>query len=143
MKQSRFDFFSQEEIILTEELIQSLPKHAKVYTDGEAYLKRLCAETAIELVELFDRDDVAIYNSIPTAEGAIMMAIQNTDITIHGSQCMVLGFGRTGITMARALLGLGANVKVGLRKPEDYARAWEMGFKPFYTKKSVRERVQY
>jgi dipicolinate synthase subunit A len=63
-----------------------------------------------------------------------MMAIQNTDITIHGSQCMVLGLGRTGLTMARTLQGLGAKVKVGVRRDEHYARALEMGFEPFYMK---------
>jgi dipicolinate synthase subunit A len=76
---------------------------------------------------------VAIYNSIPTAEGALMMAIQNTDFTIHGSQCMVLGLGRTGFTLARTLQGLGAHVKMGVHIPEQFARAWEMGFEPFYT----------
>jgi len=82
---------------------------------------------------LFDRDDVAIYNSIPTAEGAIMLAIQNTDITIHGSEAMVLGFGRTGMTLARMLRGMGASVKVGVNRPDHYARASEMGLNPFYT----------
>ena len=42
-------------------------------------------------VLLFNRDDVAIYNSIPTVEGTIMMAIQHTDFTIHGSNVIVLG----------------------------------------------------
>jgi dipicolinate synthase subunit A len=127
--------FSQDELILADEHIGSLPKHAKVYTGlAQGYLKRLCEAHSISLVELFDRDDVAIYNSIPTAEGALMLAIQNTDITIHGSICMVLGFGRTGFTMAKTLQGLGAAVKVGVRRPEHYARAWEMGFQPFYTR---------
>lgn len=126
--------FTSEELTIREEHIAALPKHAKVFTGmAKPYLKQLCAKHSVKLVELFDRDDVAIYNSIPTAEGALMMAIQNTDITIHGSQCMVLGFGRTGITMARALQGLGAMVKVGVRRPEHFARSYEMGFTPFYT----------
>jgi dipicolinate synthase subunit A len=126
--------FSTNELILSDEHIEAMPKYAKVYTGmAKPYLKLLCAKHNIDLVELFDRDDVAIYNSIPTAEGALMMAIQNTDFTIHGSQCMVLGLGRTGFTMARTLQGLGAHVKVGVRKPEHYARAWEMGLEPFYT----------
>ncbi|MFK7694052.1 dipicolinate synthase subunit DpsA [Paenibacillus sp. HJGM_3] len=125
--------FSTSELHLTEEHIRSLPPHAKVYTGmAKGYLKTLCQTAGIKLVELLERDDVAIYNSIPTAEGALMMAIQNTDITIHGSVCMVLGLGRTGFTMARTLQGLGAQVKVGIRRPEHYARAWEMGFTPFY-----------
>lgn len=125
--------FSTTDMVLTDEHIAALPKHAKVYTGmARPYLKELTSKNGIQLVELLDRDDVAIYNSIPTAEGAVMMAIQNTDITIHGSNCMVLGLGRTGFTLARTLKGLGANVKVGIRKPEHFARAWEMGFSPFY-----------
>jgi dipicolinate synthase subunit A len=100
---------------------------------AKGYLKTICSDHAIELIELFDRDDVAIFNSIPTAEGALMMAIQNTDFTIHGSQCMVLGLGRTGLTLARTLQALGAHIKMGVHKPEQFARAWEMGLDPFYT----------
>ncbi len=46
-----------------------------------------------------DRDDVAILNSIPTAEGIIQRAMELSDITIHGSQALVLGMGRCGITL--------------------------------------------
>lgn len=126
--------FSTNELILGDEHIAALPKHAKVYTGmAKDFLKVLCSDHGIELIELFARDDVAIFNSIPTAEGALMMAIQNTDFTIHGSQCMVLGLGRTGTTLARTLQALGAHIKMGVLKPEQFARAWEMGFEPFYT----------
>ena len=125
--------FSTEDLVLTDQHLSSLPKHAKIYTGmATDYLKALSAKAGITIVELLERDDVAIYNSIPTAEGAVMLAIQNTDITLHGSNCMVLGMGRTGLTLARTLKGLGANVSVGVRRPEHYARAWEAGFNPFY-----------
>ncbi|MFX3632971.1 MAG: dipicolinate synthase subunit DpsA [Candidatus Pristimantibacillus sp.] len=125
--------FSDREIKLTEQHVARLPKHCKVYTGmAKPYLRDLCSQQNIEVIELFERDDVAIYNSIPTAEGALMMAIQNTDITIHGSVTMVLGFGRTGFTLARTLQGLGAKVLVGVRRGEHFARASEMGFQPFY-----------
>ena len=127
--------FCSTDIVLTEHYINLLPKHAKILTGmAKPYLKKLCVKYQIELVELLDRDDVAIYNSIPTAEGAIMMAIQNTDFTIHGATSAVLGFGRTGITMARTLQGMGSKVKVGVRREEHYARAWESGFAPFFIK---------
>ncbi|WP_168122202.1 dipicolinate synthase subunit DpsA [Paenibacillus sp. HB172176] len=126
--------FSDGELKLTEKHFTHLPEHCVVYTGmAKPYLKHLCQQRNLKLVELFERDDVAIYNSIPTAEGALMMAIQNTDITIHGSACVVLGFGRTGFTMARTLQGIGAKVKVGVRRSEHYARAAEMGYEPFYT----------
>lgn len=126
--------FSDRKLHLTDRQLSRLPKHSTVYAGmAKPYLRQLCKQHKLKLVELFDRDDVAIYNSIPTAEGALMMAIQHTDITIHGSTSMVLGFGRTGFTMARTLQGLGARVKVGVRRSEHYARASEMGFEPFYT----------
>ncbi|PZE22402.1 dipicolinate synthase subunit DpsA [Paenibacillus xerothermodurans] len=126
--------FSTSDLRLTEDHVGALPKHAKIFTGmAKNYLRSLCAQFDIELIELFNRDDVAIYNSIPTAEGAVMLAIQNTDFTIHGSYSMVLGFGRTGMTLARTLQGLGAKVRVGVNKPDYFARAWEMGFAPFYT----------
>lgn len=134
--------FSAETQLLDKEYMSCLPKHAKVYTGiAKPYLKNLCAELGIDLIELFSRDDVAIYNSIPTAEGALLMAIQHTDITIHGSRCMVLGLGRIGLTLAGMLLRLGAHVKAGVQKPEQFARAWEMGIEPFYTKDLYDEGV--
>lgn len=125
--------FSSDELIVKNVHLEALPSNCKIYTGiAKPALKKLCEVYSIQVVELFERDDVAIYNSIPTAEGALMMAIQNTDFTIHDSKSMVLGMGRTGLTMARTLAGLGSIVKVGVRKPEHYARAWEMGFIPFY-----------
>lgn len=70
-----------------------------------------------------------------------MIAIQNTDFTIHGSTCLVLGLGRVGMTLARTLQGLGAKVKAGVREPDLYARAWEMGLSPFYIQE-LRNQVQ-
>jgi dipicolinate synthase subunit A len=134
--------FSSDVLVLNDEYMGSLPKHAKIYTGiAKPYLRKLCTNCGLDLIELFNRDDVAIYNSIPTAEGALMMAIQNTDITIHGSRCMVLGLGRTGLTLAGMLQRLGAQVKVGVQKPNQFARATEMSFQPFYTKKLCDEVV--
>lgn len=132
--------FTEQEMKLTDDDLSALPESSKIYCGmAKPYLRRMAEKHRIGLVELFERDDVAIYNSIPTAEGAIMMAIQNTDITIHGSKCMVLGLGRTGFTLARTLQGLGASVKAGVRREESFARAYEMGFEPFYVADLARQ----
>ncbi|MNN09769.1 Dipicolinate synthase subunit A [compost metagenome] len=126
--------FSKAEVVLKQETFAAIREGTLVYTGmAKSFLKRMSAEYGFRLIELLDRDDVAIYNSIPTAEGAVMMAIQNTDITIHGSSCIVLGIGRTGFTLAKTLQGLGANVQVGVRREADVARAIQMGWKPFKT----------
>lgn len=127
--------FSLSPIVMNNELFASLRKGTLVYTGmAKNLLKRMAEEHGLRLIELLERDDVAILNSIPTAEGAVMMAIQNTEITIHGSTCIVLGIGRTGFTLAKTLQGLGANIRVGVRKESDVARAVQMGWKPFMTK---------
>ncbi|MGC5324063.1 dipicolinate synthase subunit DpsA [Brevibacillus sp. SYSU BS000544] len=125
--------FCSKPLQLKEEHVVSLPKHCVVYTGiSKPYLKTLLHKQQISLVELLERDDVAIYNSIPTVEGALMMAIQNTDFTIHGSQVIVLGLGRVGMSLARSLHALGAHVRVGAKRPEHIARIYEMGLTPFY-----------
>lgn len=127
--------FSAEPLKLLDEHLAALPRRCTVYTGmAKPYLRSLCASHEVKLVELLDRDDVAIYNSIPTAEGALVMAIQNTEFTIHGSNCMVLGLGRTGFTMAKSLQGLGAKVKMGVRSEKHFARAEVMGWEPFLTR---------
>lgn len=126
--------FSTGEVVIRDELFAAIREGCLVYTGiSKSFLKQMSKEHGFRLIELLERDDVAIYNSIPTAEGAVMMAIQNTDITIHGSSCIVLGIGRTGFTLAETLQGLGATVKVGVRREDHVARAVQMGWKPFAT----------
>ncbi|RSK27081.1 dipicolinic acid synthetase subunit A [Bacillus sp. HMF5848] len=125
--------FSNETVVLTEEILANTPEHCTIYSGiSNAYLDKIINSTDRKLVKLFERDDVAIYNSIPTVEGTIMMVIQHTDITIHGSRVAVLGLGRVGMSVARSFHALGAKVKVGARKTEHVARISEMGLEPFY-----------
>ncbi|MGM0846716.1 MAG: dipicolinic acid synthetase subunit A [Bacillota bacterium] len=125
--------FSNEKIKLTEEVLKETPSHCKVYSGiSNKYLNEITSSAERGLIQLFERDDVAIYNSIPTVEGTIMMAIQHTDFTIHGSNLTVLGLGRVGMSVARTFHHLGARVKVGARKSEHLARITEMGLTPFH-----------
>lgn len=123
--------FSIEKIVLKAEHIKATPKQLTVYSGiSNQYLIKIVQEADRQLVELFKRDDVAIYNSIPTMEGTLMMVIQNTDVTIHNSNIVVLGYGRVGMTVARAFHALGANVKVAALESSHLARIYELGFKP-------------
>jgi dipicolinate synthase subunit A len=125
--------FSDQPIYLTDRHFQVLAKHCVIYTGiANDYLSNLAAKYGLNLVQLLERDDVAIYNSIPTVEGAIMMAIQHTDFTLHGSTVLVLGLGRVGMSLARTLHAMGARVRVGARKSEDMARIYEMGLRPIH-----------
>ncbi|HEX7065340.1 MAG TPA: dipicolinic acid synthetase subunit A [Bacillales bacterium] len=132
--------FSNGNIVLTAQHLKRTPKHCTVYSGiTNTYLDGCVKDADRRLVKLLERNDVAIYNSIPTAEGTIMMVIQNTDMTIHDADVMVLGFGRTGITVARMMAALGARVKVGARRSEHLARISEMGLKSFYIENLEQE----
>jgi dipicolinate synthase subunit A len=125
--------FSNEKVVLIEEMLMKTPAHCTIYSGiSNAYLTGITKKANRKLVQLFERDDVAIYNSIPTVEGTIMMAIQHTDFTIHGSRVAVLGLGRVGMSVARTFQALGAKVKVGARKSEHLARITEMALEPFH-----------
>lgn len=83
-----------------------------------------------KLIEIGEMDSFAILNAIPSAEGAIQIAMERLPITIHDSNSFVLGFGRLGKTIARMLRGIGAHTTVVARKRSDLARAFEMGYRP-------------
>ncbi|GHH96573.1 dipicolinic acid synthetase subunit A [Neobacillus kokaensis] len=134
--------FSNEKVVLTEEILVKTPEHCTIYSGiSNEFLNGIVKQSGRKLIQLFSRDDVAIYNSIPTVEGTIMMAIQHTDFTIHGSNVTILGLGRCGMSIARAFHALGAKVKVGARKSEHLARITEMGLEPFQLSNIEKEVV--
>ncbi|MFD1360385.1 dipicolinic acid synthetase subunit A [Lentibacillus salinarum] len=120
--------FSDQIVQLTHEWFAGLNETAVVFTGiSNDYLDAATDGSHIELIPLLNRDDVAIYNSIPTAEGTIMMAIEHTDYTIHSSRVIVVGFGRVGNTVANKFAALGARVSVSAKSIMDLARITELG----------------
>ena len=73
-------------------------------------------------------DSYALLNAVPTAEGAIKIAIENTSYTIWKSKILVIGYGRVGKILANRLKALGANVTVSARKPADFGLLDALGF---------------
>lgn len=84
---------------------------------------RLAEERNLICRDYFAREELAVLNAVPTAEGAVQLAMENLPITLHGSCALVLGYGRVGRTLARTLQGLGAFVTVGARRYEQLAQA--------------------
>lgn len=116
------------EYCITRDLLNCLkPKAAVVVGKANPYLLKLCQEAGSPLLELVDDDEFAIFNSIPTAEGALVTAIESSEVTLHSSEVYVLGYGRCGRAIARMLWGLGARVHVLDRSPVKRAQALEAG----------------
>lgn len=80
----------------------------------------------LKVLQYADDDEIAILNSIPTAEGTLQFAMEELPITIHGSNVIIIGFGRVGISLARVFKALGAIVTVTARRKAALARATEM-----------------
>lgn len=120
-----------EETLTIDELISGINPVSVVFggrisTDLSS---KLC-ERGITHRDYMARDELAIRNAVPTAEGAIELAISETPITIHGSRCLVLGYGKVGKILARSLYGLGANTYVQARKYADLAMIESHGCHP-------------
>lgn len=81
-------------------------------------LAQLCG---VHLVDYMNREELSILNGIPTVEGALEIAMAETPYTIHGSRCLVLGYGRIGKLLSDALKALGAQVSAAARKHSDLA----------------------
>lgn len=81
----------------------------------------LANDEYIEIIDIMKREELAVLNTISTAEGAIEIMISNTNKIIHGSKVLILGFGRIGKVLARKLAGLSAKVTCAARKDEDLA----------------------
>ena len=81
----------------------------------------LANDEYIEIIDIIKREELAVLNTISTAEGTIEIIIENTNKILHGSNVLILGFGRIGKVLARKLAGLSAKVTCAARKDEDLA----------------------
>lgn len=82
----------------------------------------------IKFYDILEEEGVAILNAIPTSEGAIDIAMNMTDFTIHGSNVLVLGYGNIGKILSKMLYGIGANVYCEARNEKDLAFIKAMGY---------------
>lgn len=100
---------------MTDNLRQKLEKLRLSYTD---YLLR---------------EELAVLNAVPTAEGALQIALEELATTIYGLDVLVIGYGRISKVLSHMLSCLGANVTVSARKFSDLAWIRVNGFTPIHT----------
>lgn len=73
-------------------------------------------------------EELQTLNGIPTAEGAIAIAMSELPTTLHGTKTLILGFGRVGKALGLALRGLGAVVSAATRNASERAFCEVLGF---------------
>lgn len=103
--------------IVIEDLLRRLPKGMPVLGGGHA-------EGVID----YSADEALMrLNAIPTAEGAVAIAINNMPVTLWRSRVLVVGAGRIGMMLAARLRDMGAHVTVTARNPKDEAAVMALG----------------
>lgn len=98
--------------------------------------KLLRAYPALRQGRVYDyaaRDDFAIRNAVPTAEGALACAMGAYEGTVAGSRALVVGYGRIGKVLARLLHAVGAQVTVSARRAADLAYIEALGYRAVRT----------
>lgn len=95
----------------------------KIFISGSIKdnLRKQLDEKYMEVIDIMKRDDLAILNTIATAEGTIEVAIKNTDKILQGSRVLILGFGRVGKIVANKFSKMSAIVTCAARKVSDLA----------------------
>ena len=120
-----------EKTITVEDLIRNEHKD-KILIAGNINekFKELLDDNYKKVIDIMKMEELVILNTIATAEGAIDVAIKNTDTILHGSNVLILGFGRVGKIVAIKFNQLAAKVTCAARKNTDLAWIEAMGFTP-------------
>ena len=90
-------------------------------------LRELAEGRGLVLRDYFAREELAVLNAVPTAEGAIQIAMEELPVTLHDARALVVGFGRLGRALAPRLRALGARTWVAARSYPQRAMAQGMG----------------
>jgi dipicolinate synthase subunit A len=93
-------------------------------------LKAHCDALGIKLHEYEWDRSLMLQRTPAIIEGLLRIVIENSAITIHNSQAIVVGQGTIGAVLMRYLVALGAHTHVAARNPEQRSAAYVAGATP-------------
>ncbi len=82
----------------------------------------------IEILDYYENSLLMQKNAYLTSEGAIEIAIRESEYSIYGSKILVMGYGRIANAVSRALFALGAKLCIMARKEIDRDAARFLGY---------------
>ena len=119
--------YANDEIKINDIVRKCNKKHLIAGSVKEDILKT-AEENNVSITDIIKNEKLAILNCISTAEGAIEVAIKETDRVIHGNNVLILGFGRVAKVLSKKLQGLSCNVTCAVRKKEAFAWTEAYGY---------------
>jgi dipicolinate synthase subunit A len=119
--------YTTEKLRLTADVLKGAASGALLCTCySTPRLDEWAKAAGVKIVPYGDDDALSILHAIPTAEGAIKVAIENTDDTLLGMNVLCFGLGRVGFSVAQAFQGMKSVVSIVARNPVQLARAAAM-----------------
>ena len=127
-----------------QDFVSALEKDA-IVTGGKlsAALKCALEEKGVRYADYLEREEFAVLNAVPTAEGAIEIAMRQMPRTLNKMKCLIVGFGRIGKVLAKMLSGIGADVTCSARKYSDLAWIKAYGYTPVQTGDIAEDVYEY
>ena len=120
--------FYDGEITLDDAISTMKPHSIVVGGNLSKSLRTLFFEHGHFSVDYYIRDELKIKNCIPTAEGALSIAIEEMPSTVAGSKVLIIGFGRVAKACAKLFKALESDVSVSARNLNAFAWAELYGY---------------
>lgn len=125
------------EDIMLMDLVKSIRHDAVVFAGKmPPYLKDYLRSTGITYYDYYEDKEYIWRNAEISAEGAVSMLMNETEVELCEIKALICGYGRIGKCLAGKLKELGVNVTVAARKEEDLLLARYCG-------EFVTDRIDY
>lgn len=90
-----------------------------------------CNAHNIKAYDYYKNEEMIKKNAYATAEGSVMLAMQNTNVTVKDTNYTIFGYGRIGKMLCDILSSMGAYIHVCARGDKALQEAKEKGFDTF------------
>lgn len=114
--------------------IKKLLKPDGIIFAGKASGKASAFFSDFTVYDYMEREDLSLLNAVPTAEGAVQIAMEELPVTLNGLRILIVGMGRIGTALTNILKGFGSDITVAVRNAQGAAKARLAGVKSCCTK---------
>ncbi|MFI3229840.1 MAG: hypothetical protein R3Y23_06770 [Bacillota bacterium] len=113
-----------------------------LYSLTEDY-KQFFAQNDITVIKVVDDEDYTFANSILTAEGALMHAIEATDLALADLSILILGYGHLGKALYKVFYPFNHNLTFAARSMHDISEIKFLGCRALTIAESAKQMPKY